>query len=154
MCYIIFKDILETLGIEPESESGLHIVRLYLEGAPRESLLACILTALPAVASAPSKPATEPIKDPDNLTYYIEEIRLLLLRARLDKNQLKQLDGVLRRYVCFSPYQLIGNHLKSQGYFRARAESPRFVLTPRKCFGMNIYRFTSFGKVQKKIKKM
>lgn len=101
------QEILEVLGIPSNSESMEHILRLYSNNDARESLLACMLTALSAIIqnfsnethkkNKTSKPSLKNINDIDNCTQWTEEIRLILLRAQVTSGQLLQVEDLIRK---------------------------------------------------------
>lgn len=116
MCYfsvihlllgVSVQEILNVLGLATASESTKHILRLYSNNSARESLLACVLTALSAIVQHfPDKSTKDDTselwaKKTDNLpesTRWVEEIRLVLLRAQLTSVQLHQVEELLRKY--------------------------------------------------------
>lgn len=105
------KEILEVLGLSSNSESMEHVLRLYLNNNARESLLACVLTALSAIVqncsnethkqNKTSKTRLKNINKVGDSTLWIEEIRLVLLRAQLTSGQLQQVEDLIRKYVLF-----------------------------------------------------
>lgn len=99
------QDIMEVFGISAGSEGMDHILRLYFNNNAREPLLVCALTALSAIVEnctqkeekSPRKNSTPKKEETYNTTYWIEEIRLVLLRAKLSSNQLQQVEELLRK---------------------------------------------------------
>lgn len=90
-----------------DSECVEHILRLYSNNNARESLLACVLTALSVMAQSSSQETHKQIKPIRNgqrksaasgsATQWIEEVRLVLLRAQLTSHQLQQVEDLLRK---------------------------------------------------------
>ncbi|XP_034241448.1 uncharacterized protein LOC117645390 [Thrips palmi] len=101
------QEILEVLGMSSNSESMEHVLRLYTNNNARESLLACVLTALSAIVqncsnethkqNKTSRTRMRNINDVDDSTQWIEEIRLILLRAQLTSGQLQQVEDLIRK---------------------------------------------------------
>ncbi|KAK3930006.1 Oral-facial-digital syndrome 1 protein-like protein [Frankliniella fusca] len=99
------QDIMEVFGITVGSEGMDHILRLYSNNNAREPLLVCALTALSAMVEnskqggdkSPRKNGYQKKEDICNPTYWIEEIRLILLRAKLTSHQLQQVEDLLRK---------------------------------------------------------
>lgn len=91
----------------PNSESMEHVLRLYTNNNARESLLACVLTALSVIVQSRSDESSKKDKtsktrlkmtdDVNDATQWIEEIRLVLLRAQLTSRQLQQVEELLRK---------------------------------------------------------
>ena len=102
------QEILDVLGLTSSSESAKHILRLYLSNNARESLLVCVLTALSAIVHHCHEGGAKhnitlqsSDKKTDNLpqsTQWIEEIRLVLLRAQMTSAQLQQVEELIRKY--------------------------------------------------------